>query len=149
MLLSVGTIVGCLILPFLAGRFGRRGALAFYFALMFVVHLGRLRVRVLSRRERAAVVPRVPLLPRGRRGEFLGLHAMASRAVPHRVPRQRLRLRDLGRAFVAAGVTFLVGAGVARMQTIGTPVALTSIAFLIGLALLPLAHETRGKELPV
>ncbi len=50
--------------------------------------------------------------------------------------------------FVAAGVTFLVGAGVARMHTIGTPVALTSIAFLIGLALLPLAHETRGKELP-
>jgi nitrate/nitrite transporter NarK len=51
--------------------------------------------------------------------------------------------------FIAAGVTFLVGAGVARMHTIGTPVAITSIAFLIGLAILPLAHETRGKELPL
>jgi nitrate/nitrite transporter NarK len=50
--------------------------------------------------------------------------------------------------FVAAGVTFLVGAGVSRMGTIGTPVALTSIAFLIGLALLPLAHETSGEDLP-
>ena len=50
--------------------------------------------------------------------------------------------------FLAAGITFLVGAGVARMHTIGTPVALTSIAFLGGLALLPLAVETKGKELP-
>ena len=50
--------------------------------------------------------------------------------------------------FIAAGVTFLVGAGVARMGTIGTPVALTSIAFLAGLALLPWAEETRGKDLP-
>jgi hypothetical protein len=45
-------------------------------------------------------------------------------------------------------VTFLVGAGVARMHTIGTPVAITSVAFLAGLALLPLARETRGEELP-
>jgi hypothetical protein len=34
------------------------------------------------------------------------------------------------------------------MGTIGTPVALTSIAFLLGLALLPWAEETRGKDLP-
>jgi nitrate/nitrite transporter NarK len=42
--------------------------------------------------------------------------------------------------FLAAALTFLVGAGV--------PVAYTSIAFLAGLALLPLAEETRGRELP-
>ena len=35
------------------------------------------------------------------------------------------------------------------MHTIGTPVALTSLAFLLGLALLPLAVETKGKELPL
>ena len=50
--------------------------------------------------------------------------------------------------FLAAGITFLVGAGVSRMHTIGTPVAWTSAAFLAGLALLPWAEETRGKELP-
>src|SRR5690242_5143281 len=54
---------------------------------------------------------------------------------------------SIGR-FAAAGITFLVGAGVARMHTIGYPIALTSIAFLLGLFLLPLAEETRGKELP-
>jgi len=50
--------------------------------------------------------------------------------------------------FITAGVTFLVGAAVSSMHTIGTPVALTSLAFLVGLALLPAAEETRGKELP-
>ena len=49
---------------------------------------------------------------------------------------------------VSAGITFLVGAGVARFQTIGTPVALTSIAFVIGILLLPFGEETRGKPLP-
>ena len=50
--------------------------------------------------------------------------------------------------FAGAGITFLVGAGVAYFHTIGTPVALTSAAFLVGLALLPFGEETRGKPLP-
>ena len=50
--------------------------------------------------------------------------------------------------FAGAGITFLVGAGVAHFHTIGTPVALTSIAFLIGLLLLPFGEETRGQALP-
>jgi len=32
--------------------------------------------------------------------------------------------------------------------TIGTPVAFTSLAFLIGLFLLPMGEETTGKALP-
>ena len=50
--------------------------------------------------------------------------------------------------FVGAGVTFLVGAGVAHFHTIGVPVALTSTAFLVGLLLLPFGEETRGRSLP-
>ena len=38
---------------------------------------------------------------------------------------------NLGR-FAAAGFTFLVGAGVHRFQTLGTPVAATVFAFLVG-----------------
>jgi len=51
--------------------------------------------------------------------------------------------------FVGAGITFLVGMGVQRFGTIGTPVAVTSVAFLIGLALLPWGEETRGRALPL
>ena len=50
--------------------------------------------------------------------------------------------------FVGAGITFLVGAGVTYYQTIGTPVAFTSIAFLVGLLLLPFGVETKGRPLP-
>src|SRR5262249_61615580 len=50
--------------------------------------------------------------------------------------------------FAGAGITFLVGAGVQRFGTIGTPVALTSIAFLVGLALLPAGEETKGQPPP-
>ena len=51
-------------------------------------------------------------------------------------------------AWIAAGVTFLVGSGVARYGSIGVPVAFTSVAFLIGLLLLPWGLETKGKGLP-
>jgi hypothetical protein len=50
--------------------------------------------------------------------------------------------------FVGAGFTFLVGAGVAHFHSIGTPVALTSLAFAVGLLLVPFGHETRGQTLP-
>jgi len=50
--------------------------------------------------------------------------------------------------FAAAGFTFLVGAGVNHYQTLGTPVALTALAFIVGLLLLPFGEETKGKPLP-
>ncbi len=50
--------------------------------------------------------------------------------------------------FAGAGFTFLVGAGVAHFHTIGIPVSLTAIAFVIGGLLLPFGVETRGQALP-
>ena len=54
---------------------------------------------------------------------------------------------NVGR-FAAAGMTFLVGAGVRHFQSLGTPVALTALAFVVGLLLLPFGVETKGKPLP-
>jgi hypothetical protein len=34
------------------------------------------------------------------------------------------------------------------MGTLGVPIALTAIAFIIGLAVIPFAPETRGLDLP-
>jgi hypothetical protein len=50
--------------------------------------------------------------------------------------------------FLGAGVNFLLAALVHNMGTLGKPVALTAIAFAIGLLVIPFAHETRGKPLP-
>ena len=50
--------------------------------------------------------------------------------------------------FTSAFLTFLVGAGVRHYQTLGTPIAMTAAAFLVGLAFLPFGEETKGKPLP-
>jgi nitrate/nitrite transporter NarK len=50
--------------------------------------------------------------------------------------------------FGGAGITFLVGLAAARLHNLGFAVALTSVAFIVGLALLPFGEETRGKPLP-
>lgn len=149
MLLSAGTIIGCLLLPPLAEWLGRRGALAFYFATMFLFIIGGFGY-VFYIHEHALRWFIACLFMLGVGGANFAIYTLW-------LPEQyRTECRasafafatSFGR-FIAAGITFLVGAGVARMHTIGTPVALTSIAFLVGLALLPLAVETRGKELPL
>ena len=50
--------------------------------------------------------------------------------------------------FVGAGVNFVLAALVLRMGTLGTPIALTGIAFGLGILVIPFAIETRGRELP-
>jgi hypothetical protein len=50
--------------------------------------------------------------------------------------------------FVGAGVNFLLGWAISQTGTLGTPVAITAIAFAIGIAILPWAMETKGKGLP-
>ena len=55
---------------------------------------------------------------------------------------------SLGR-FAGAGVTFLVGAGVAAFHSIGVPVALTGVAFVVGIVVVQFGEETKGKPLPV
>lgn len=148
MLLSAGTILGCLLVPSMAGRIGRRGALACFFVLMFVfISLGFGYVFYLSHNALPWFMTCL---------FFLGIGGANFAVYTLWLPEQyRTECRGSAFAFatsfgrfLAAGITFLVGAGVASMHTIGTPVALTSIAFLVGLALLPLAEETKGKELP-
>ena len=149
MLLSVATILGCLIMPWLAETLGRRGALAFYFGLMFVfIAFGFGYAYYLP--QHALVWFFVSLF-------FLGLGGANFALYTLWLPEQyRTECRASAFAFatssgrfVAAGITFLVGAGVSRFHTIGTPVALTSLAFLFGLLLLPFGEETKGKPLPL
>jgi len=148
MLLSTGTIIGCIILPILAERLGRRATLGIYFVLMFVfIALGFGYVFYLT--EQALLWFMICLF-------FLGIgganFAMYTLWLPEQYPTECRASAfafstSVGR-FAGAGITFLVGAGVARWHTIGTPVALTSIAFIVGLLLLPFGKETKGEVLP-
>ncbi|HVW85776.1 MAG TPA: MFS transporter [Bryobacteraceae bacterium] len=147
-LLASGTIAGCLLMAPLAGRFGRRGALAVYFVLMAVAVAGGFGL--------AFYLPKIALGAFIACLLFVGIGGASFAVYLTWIPEQyRTECRgsalslamSVGR-FVAAAATSLVGAGVAHYKTIGIPVAMTSVVFILGLFLLPLAIETRGKPLP-
>jgi MFS family permease len=148
MLLSAGTILGCLATPVLAQRFGRRGALAMFYGLM-AISIALAFGWAFYLQKDALVTFIVCLF-------FLGIGGASFCVYTLWLPEQyRTECRASAFAFatssgrfVAAGVTFLVGAGVSRYGTIGIPVALTALAFAAGLLLVPFGLETKGKPLP-
>lgn len=147
-LLAAATIVGCLLLPWLAEKFGRRATMGLYFLCMgaFI----------------ALTFGYVFYLPQDALKWFficlffLGLgganFAMYTLWLPEQYPTEcrasAFAFSTSAARFIGAGITFLVGAGVAHFQTLGVPVALTSCAFLFGMLLLPFGFETKGKPLP-
>lgn len=148
MLLSTGTILGCLVLPPLAQRLGRRLTLGLYFLLMAIsIAVGFGYVFYLASGALPWFIACLFVLGIGGAN-----FAMYTLWLPEQYETSCRAsafafATSVGR-FAGAGVTFLVGAGVAHYQSIGTPVALTAIAFVIGLLLLPFGVETTRQALP-
>jgi MFS family permease len=148
MLLSLATILGCIVLPGIAERLGRRAALALYFGFMMAsIAVGFGYLFYLPHHALSSFF--VCLL-------FLGFgganFAMYTLWLPEQYPTECRGsafafATSVGR-FLGAGFTFLVGAGVAHFHTIGIPVALTAIAFALGIAATPFGYETKGQTLP-
>ncbi|KAA1007376.1 MFS transporter [Paraburkholderia panacisoli] len=146
-LLSIGTILGCLALPPIAERIGRKKTLAIYFAGMAVSILGSFGWAFYLPNGLAPFIAWLFVL-----GFFGGNFALFSLWLPEQFE-TRVRATafafctSFGR-FVGAGVNFLLGAAVLHMHTLGVPVALTALAFVIGLFVIPFAPETKGEVLP-
>jgi MFS family permease len=147
-LLGIGTVIGALIVPFMADWLGRRLTLAVFYILMAAaIWLAFGHVFYLQMNAVGWFIACSFLLGLGGANfivysfwlpEQYGTECRASAFAFN---------TNFGR-FAAAGFTFLVGAGVRHYQTLGTPVALTAFAFVVGLVLLPLGEETKGKPLP-
>jgi MFS family permease len=148
MVLAVGTIVGCVLAPILAERVGRRKAMGAYFALMgagIVVAFGY--VFYLTENVLPLFMAMVFVLGVGGAN-----FAMYTLWLPEQYSTDCRAsaiafVSSVGR-FVGVGMVFLLAAGVNYFGTLGVPVALTAIAFVFGLLLLPKAVETRGQPLP-
>ncbi len=148
-LLSIGTILGCLAAPWLSERIGRRLALALYFLGMMVT--------IVAAFGWAFYLPVVTALPWFVTllfflGFFGGNFALFSLWLPELFSTEVRGTAfafctSMGR-FIGAAVNFGLAAAVARMGTLGTPIALTAIAFALGLLVIPFARETRGEALP-
>jgi MFS family permease len=146
-ILSLGTILGCLVLPLIADSIGRRKTLGIYFAGMAVSIAASFGWAFYLTN---GLVPFIALL--FVLGFFGGNFTIFTLWLPEQFE-TRVRATafafctSVGR-FIGAGVNFLLGAAVLRMGTLGIPIACTSIAFLLGLLLIPLAPETKGQSLP-
>jgi MFS family permease len=148
MMVSFATILGCLAMPWLAEQVGRRGALGLYFTLMMVfIALTFGKVFYLG----ATALPWMFICL-----FFLGLgganFAVYTLWLPEQYPTEcRASAFAFSTSFArfgGAGITFLVGSGVRHFGSLGTPVAITSLAFALGLLLIPFGVETKGKTLP-
>jgi len=148
MLISFATILGCLVMPWLAERLGRRGALALFFTLMLIfiaVTFGK----VFYMGPTALPLFFGCLF-------FLGLgganFAVYTLWLPEQYPTEcRASAFAFATSFArfgGAGISFLVANGVRHYGSLGIPVAMTAIAFGVGLLLIPFGAETRGRNLP-
>ena len=148
-LLGIATILGALIVPALADRFGRKFTLGIFYAVMMVslwVAFGQVFYLQAHALEWFMVCT-----------FFLGLGGANFIVYSFWLPEQYgtecrasafAFITNFGR-FAAAGFTFLVGSGIRYYGSLGVPVGLTALAVVAGLALLPMGLETKGKPLPV
>jgi MFS family permease len=146
-LLSIGTCLGCLAVPPLAERYGRRLTHALYFLGMAVCIWLCFGWAFYFPGGLARFITGLFFL-----GFFGGNFAMYNLWLPEQYP-TAIRatafafVTSVGR-FIGAGVNFMIAAGVHAYGSMGIPVAVTALAFLAGLAVLPWCVETRGKNLP-
>jgi MFS family permease len=147
MVLSIATIIGCLMAPWLAERFGRRTAMGLYFvALGVAVAIAFGEVFYMP----SALTPFFVLI------FFLGIGGANFALYTLWLPEQYSTdcrasaiafVSSVGR-FVGVAMVFLVGAAIKSYGSLGIPVAVTATVFVLGVILLPFAEETRGKALP-
>jgi MFS family permease len=147
-LLGIGTVIGALLTPLLAKLVNRRTTLAIFFVLM-LVFLWLAFGYVFYMESGALQWTMVCAF-------FLGLgganFVVYSFWIPEQYPTEcRVSAfaftTNIGR-FAGAGLTSLVGVGIRHFGSLGIPVSLTSLAFAVGLLLLPFGEETKGKPLP-
>jgi len=147
-LLSVGTILGCLLTPWLMLRLGRRGTLGVFFAIMATfITLGFGYSFYLPQNALPWFITCLFFLGVGG-ASFCVYTIWLPEQYPTECRASAFAFATAFGRFLAAGITFLVGAGVAYFGTLGKPVALTALAFALGLLLIPFGEETKGQSLP-
>src|ERR1700722_5431879 len=146
-ILSIGTILGCLVAPIVAERLGRKSTLAIYFLGMSGFIWLSFGWAFYLENGLMTFIGCLFFL-----GFFGGNFTLFSLWLPEQyetsVRATAFAFATSFGRFIGAGVNFMIGAMVRNAGTIGKPVAYTAIAFGLGLLIIPFAQETRGKSLP-
>ena len=147
MVLAAATILGCLMAPWLAERFGRRLAMGLYFTALGAAVAAAFGYVFYA--PMALTMFFVLIF-------FLGLGGANFAMYTLWLPEQYATscrasaiafVSSIGR-FVGVGMVFLVGRAIQSYGSLGVPVAVTALVFVLGLVILPFAKETRGAQLP-
>jgi MFS family permease len=145
--LAIGTIIGCVLAPILAEKFGRRTAMAMFMTLLGVsAAIGFGYVFYLPE----------PLTLFFVLVFFMGLGGANFAVYTIWLPELYITdcrasaigfISSIGR-FVGVALVFILGTAIASYGSLGVPVAFVASTFVFGLLLLPFARETRGQPLP-
>ncbi|WBO61817.1 MFS transporter [Streptomyces camelliae] len=146
MTVAAFTILGCFAVPRLAGRLGRRGALAVLFALMIVGTVGAYGVAY-PLHSIALTFIFLPVLGLGG-ASFAVFTIWLPEQYPTRMRATAFALTTTFSRWVAAAGTFLIGYGIHATGSLTVPLTLTAVVFVIGMGLVRLAPETRDQPLP-
>jgi MFS family permease len=145
--LAIGTIIGCVIAPFLAEKFGRRTAMATFMTLLGVsaaIGFGY----VFYQPDPLAMFFVFVF--------FMGLGGANFAVYTIWLPELYITdcrssaigfISSVGR-FVGVALVFVLGSAIASYGSLGVPVSFVACTFILGLILLPFARETRGQPLP-
>ena len=149
-ILSIGTILGAIISSDLGEWLGRRTALGFFYAMMFVfIIFGFGSVYYMPAESNPLLLFMICTF-------FLGIGGASFAVYSFWIPEQyRTECRvsafafstNIGR-FVGAGISLALAEGIAAYGSLGVPVAWTAVFFALCLFLLPIGVETKGKGLP-
>ena len=146
--LSIGTIIGCVLVPVIGERIGRPKTMAIAFTILGVSaatgfgYVFYLPGDVLT-------LFFVSVFFMGLGGANFAIHTMWLPELYATECRASAIgfISSVGR-FVGVALVFLLGSGIAAYGSLGVPVAIVASTFLIGLLLVPFARDTTGQPLP-
>jgi MFS family permease len=144
MILNLGSLFGYLSFGPLADRLGRRGA----FAIMCLGSLIMLPTTFLTPHAYPHVLVLLPLLGFFNNGIFSGFPIYLPELYPTRIRATGAGFCfNVGRVIASTG-PFLTGLLVAGLGSFGRAASTIAAIYIVGLAILPFAPETKGKPLP-
>jgi MFS family permease len=145
--LAVGTIIGCVLAPILAERFGRKVAMAMFMSLLGIS--AAIGFGYVFYQENPLTTFFVFVF-------FMGLGGANFAVYTIWLPELYITdcrssaigfISSIGR-FAGVALVFVLGTAIASYGSLGVPVAFVACTFVFGLLLLPFARETRGQPLP-
>lgn len=146
--LAVGTIIGCVLVPLITERIGRRLTMALFLTILGIsAAIGFGYVFYMPGDVLTTFFAFVFLMGLG--GANFAVYTIW-------LPEQYVTdcrasaigfISSVGR-FVGVAMVFILGAGIRSYGSLGVPVAVVALAFVFGLLLLPFARETKGQPLP-